>query len=505
MMRILNSSFLVLMLILILGGFLRFISIYPTNTIIGFDQARDLFLATSIYEHYDLKIIGPTAGNNPNLHHGILYIYYLLPAMFFSHGNIMAVVFWNSLVNLLTVVVIYFLGRNLFDHKTGILSALFVSVSFFFIQFSGWLSNPSPTLFTVPLFFLGLWQIYLKNKSGFVIAAIGLGLSIQFELFFIYLIPVGILIWILLRIPFPKTKQLGISILVFLGITLTMIVTEFKYHFAGILAILSAGDYVGGEKSGSIFGKFLVKYFEIFSLNLLPSKESSGLVLTLVTLGFLFLKLVQTFRQKVSRDKYIFLLIYLLSPFIMLILGFHNAPWFLIGLPGAICLAFGYLLSQIRYTLVILVIIVLIIFSNSNALLASIGVGQKLLEPDVSALYSTQMSVLEYTYRKANGEPFLINTVTNPLYINALWAYHYNYFGERKYGYKPSWGGGEQLYPYDTLEKETNKESYFFIILDKSPRIGQSYRDEAIKWGNDKGVFISEQDFGGWKVMFFKR
>jgi hypothetical protein len=31
----------------------------------------------------DLRIIGPTAGNNPNLHHGVAYLYYLaLPILF---------------------------------------------------------------------------------------------------------------------------------------------------------------------------------------------------------------------------------------------------------------------------------------------------------------------------------------------------------------------------------------------------------------------------------------
>src|SRR5688500_18808969 len=102
-----NWVVFLLFLILLLGAWLRFVAIYPENTIIGFDQARDIFLATSIYEHGDLKVIGPTAGNNPNLHHGIAYIYYLLPALFLSHGNIMAAVFWNALVNLGTAIVIY--------------------------------------------------------------------------------------------------------------------------------------------------------------------------------------------------------------------------------------------------------------------------------------------------------------------------------------------------------------------------------------------------------------
>jgi len=61
----------------------RFLSVWPANTIIGFDQARDLFDSAKILQG-DLRIIGPTAGNNPNLHHGVLWLYFMAVPLIFS-------------------------------------------------------------------------------------------------------------------------------------------------------------------------------------------------------------------------------------------------------------------------------------------------------------------------------------------------------------------------------------------------------------------------------------
>lgn len=498
-----NKAYFYLILILLIGLFLRIISLYPANTIIGFDQARDLNASTVIFKDLDLKIIGPTAGNNAGLHHGVLYYYYILPPLILFGGNPIFVAIWNSLFNLGAALVLYFLSLKMFKNLTAALITAFIAaVSFQNIQFAGWLSNPTFTLFSVPLFFLSIWTFYKGKDWGLPVASLALGLSIQFELFFIYLIPIMIITWFLLKIKLPGFKLALISLTIFALTTLTMILTEIKYNFAGVISILNAGTKVGGSNQNffAILEKFTDRFGQAFALNLLPQRLDLGLLISVIIVSVVVVNLAKKFSNREARDSKLFLLIYLFSPAIMLILGYHDAPWFLIGLPPAIALISGYVLSKLHY-FVLIPIIIFIFWSNTTAIYQSLGQGQILLSPDPSALLSDQLQAIDYTYQKSAQDKFTINTLTNPLYINATWSYHYNWYGKQKYGTLPTWSGGDQIYPYNMLSKSTGQEKYLFIIIDQSFRIPGVYKQSLIGWANQNSKLIEEQTFGGLLVQ----
>src|SRR3990172_4913152 len=100
-----------------------------------------------------------------------------------------------------------------------------------------------------------------------------LGLSIQFELFFLYLIPVFVVLSIILKPKFPDLKLFTSSFLLLALSLSTMIATEIKFRFSGILSLF--GDILlrtGDKPPFSVtFKLFLDRYFETFSLNLLPT------------------------------------------------------------------------------------------------------------------------------------------------------------------------------------------------------------------------------------------
>lgn len=478
----------------LLGLILRIFSVYPSNTIIGFDQVRDFFTTITIFRDHDLKIIGPTAGNNPYLHHGVLYYYYLIPPLLFFKNNPMAAVYWNILFNAAACIIIFFLGRDLTGKNiTGLTASLISASSFQMIQFSGWLSNPTATLLTVPVFFWGLWAYYQHKKWGLPLACLFLGLSVQFELFFLYLIPAALIFWIVFRPRIPNLKVLSISLSLFIISVSTMIATEIKFQFNGIKHIFTAGSLVGGPKD-DILLKFWQKYLSTFSSNLLPTFPLLG-----IFLGLAIITLVIYYSRNSKPAKFIFL--YLASPAIMLLLGYHNAPWFLVGLPPAVALAFGYITTRIKKSYIIIPITLLILYSNVAATSANYGRAQTLLEPDASALLSSQLQVVDYTYQSSGGLPFAITSVTNPLYINALWGYDYYWYGKSKYGFLPTWIGGNQLYPYNTLSNADCGEKNIYLIIDQTNRIPQIYKQIAIDTVSKNNRLSEEKTYGGFLVQ----
>ena len=483
-----------LVLIFIIALAIRFFAVWPANTIIGFDQARDLFDSLKILRG-DLRIIGPTAGNNPSLHHGVAWLYFMAIPLLFSLNPIF-VVLWNCLFNALASIVVFLLTRVMFNKKVGYLAAIITAVSYYYVSFSGWLSNPTPALLTVPLFFLGIWQYYKKRPWGLPLSMLALGLSIQFELFFIYLIPVFILSWLILR---PKLPGLKIFIYSLSAITFSlssMIATEIKFHFAGIKSLLSAGSLVGGDQT--------FNYNKFFALDLIPKNKTVDIALGVLVIGFFIFEMIKNKKSAGRRRKRnLFLLLWLFSPAIMLVLGSHNAPWFMIGRPAAAIIMGAYLISKLKSRLLIGVVVGLIVYFNCLAIRSDYNKGQSLLEPDRSSVLSRQIAAMDYTYQFSKGEPFAIDTVTNPLYINAVWAWNFDWYYP-KYGYKPNWLGGDQLTPYDTLPKSTQDEMYFFLIIDQTSRIPSVYTQNAIESLQKKAKYLEEAEFDGIKVIMWK-
>jgi hypothetical protein len=498
---IFKKEYLIVFLIFLFGFIIRILSVYPANTEIGFDQARDLFTATTIFRDHHLAIIGPTAGNNPNLHHGVAFWYYIVIPLIAARGNPTGVLIWNSFFNALVIVVLFFLGRDLFkSNRGGIIAAILGAVSYQIVQYSGWISNPTATILTVPIFFYALWKYYQGKKWGLPIVFLFMGLSIEFELFFLYLIPVTFILFTLLRMKWPNFKLLVISIILFCLSTSTMIATEIKFHFAGILSIINANKYLGGTASHQPFGKLFVEFitkWDFFSFNFAPGSILLGKIIGLAVMGVLLFDLVRYFKIKEKRDRVVFIILYFLSPSLMFFLGTSNEPWFLIGRPVAIVLAFSYLLLKVKPKILVTFVLVFVIFSNISAIHNSYGKGQVLLEPDPASIMSDQLAAIYYTYKSSNGEPFEINTLTNPLYINSVWGYHYYWYGNNNYGYLPTFAGGNQLYPYNTLSAPSGKEKFLYLIMDNTERIPPQYRKEIISSSDKISKLIEEKNFGG--------
>jgi len=217
-------------------------------------------------------------------------------------------------------------------------------------------------------------------------------------------------------------------------------------------------------------------------------------VLGIIAVGLLALK---------PNKRNLFILVWFFSPALMLVLGAHNAPWFMIGRPAAAIIMGSYLISKLKPNFLIVPVVGLIIYANCLAIKADYGQGQTFLEPDKSAILSKQIAVMDYTYAKSQGKDFAIETVTNPLYINAVWAWNYDWYFP-KYGYKPTWLGGDQLPPYNTLKKATGKEKYLFLIIDETPRIPPVYTQNAIKNLKKYGKLLEEKSFDGLTVMTFQ-
>lgn len=500
------STVLAFFLILIFGLVLRYKNIEGANLVFDFDQIEDQFYTYKIAVDHKLPIIGRAIYGDPHIHHGVLYYYYNLIPFLISSGNFFVSAYWNIFFNTATLFILFILAKSMFGKVLpALISAFIVACSFEFIKFSNWLTIDTVAIFIVPLFYLGLWKYYQNEKWGLILTFISLGLAIQTDLSFLYLIPVFLVFWIIFKPKFPNLKLFLSSVLLFITTISTLILTEIKLNFAGVKTLVNFSQIFEAAKLSysDRLKLFLEDFWANFANNLLPQRENLGIYIGVVIILITLYHLFSTKTLKQEKQGIYFLLLYLFSPAITLILGYHNKPWFLIGLPGAIALISGYAISKLKYPFLILLVLPIIGLSNTKMIFDRPQEAYKLFGTiyDSTSYLSYQLEVVDYTYEQSEGKPFAINAVTYPLYYNGMWAYLYNFYGKSHFRYVPGWLGGNQLHPYDLLPKATGKERYFYLLISETGRIPEIYRNLGRKWAAERGKLIEEKTFGGFTVQ----
>jgi 4-amino-4-deoxy-L-arabinose transferase-like glycosyltransferase len=496
-----KNTLAILFFIFVLAFLLRVLYLPQNALSFYYDQARDAFIVKQILSG-DLKILGPPS-STPGLFHGVLYYYILAPAYWLGAGNPTIVAYWTAFLNSATVFIIYYFAYLLTKKRAvGLLGAFLFAISFEATQYAAWLSNPTLAVWSVPLIYLGLWM-WLKEKKplGPIISAIGLGVSIQAEIFLGYhIFPIILWLWIEKKSLLKKDVIRFIAIL--FAILSSLILAEIKFGFkgfSGIASLLSEGDmWVKGKEVGDYIILYLNQIGRTFSDSLLPSNSGYGGALGI---GLIWYAL-RTWKRK--KGKIIltwqpFLLTYLLAHLPIVSLGGLSTPHLSVGIGvAAITLAAIVLsLSWPKRKWLVVLIFVAILFSNISTILSENKKGQTVFTIQNDMILSNQLKVVDYTYQKANGNAFSINSLTVPLWINTTWSYLYNWYGLEKYGYLPEWQGRDQVGRLgNNLPDALADTKLHFFIKEPPQGIPKLYQESEAQAEEARSKLVEEVKFG---------
>ncbi|MEK7526386.1 MAG: hypothetical protein AAB546_02815 [Patescibacteria group bacterium] len=494
-----------LFFIFILGYFLRVMYLPQNSLTFGYDQARDATIARQILAG-DLKVQGPPA-SQPGLFHGALYFYVLAVGYLLGNGSPIIAAYWIALVNMLTVFIVFYLSYLMTKKYTpSVLAAFLFAISFEATQYATWLSNPTIAIFTVPLMYLGLWMwLKQKNTWGVVLAALGLGFSTQAEIFLMYhAVPLAIWLWVGRKNV--TKKNLITFCLVFVASISTMIANEFLTGFKSIsgLAGLAAGQEANlayAKSVGDYLNLYLNQIGRIFAFNTYPGNigYSGGLIVVLVLSG-----VVYSFKQKDKFTPELFLATWLFSHLTVVTVGGTSTPFLMVGIGPAVSLVLGITLYKwftTGYKLPAVLVLIILTFGNINTILKENPRGSTLFSIQKDMLLSKQLAAIDYSYKKANGEKFTINTLTSPLWINIVWDYLYKWEGQNKYGYLPQWHGRDQIGQLGGLPATDKDTKNYFLILEPMGGIPLQYLDLTIGEENTKSRLLEEKSFGELRIQ----
>ncbi len=490
--------FALVFLIFLLGYFLRVMYLSHNDLTFGYDQARDAINAQIILGGH-LKIQGPPASIQ-GLNHGVLYYYVMAIAYAFGKNPANAAYF-IALINSLTVFIVFAITYQL-TKKTwaAILSSLLFSISFEATQYATWLSNPTTAILTVPLMYLGLWMwIEKKNKWAPLITALGLGLSIQSEIFLAYhLIPLAIWLWVSRK---NVTRRQLLVFLVFLGLVLSSIfMSEIKFGFRGIGGVktLFSSSSPNLAYSNSV-GDYLVLYLNqigrIFAFNTYPGNIFYGGLLVIILAAYYVFK-----KEKAG----LFIASWLFSHATVVSLGGTSTPFLMVGIGPAVSILLGmsiYRWFASGYRVLAVITLVILILGNLAIIQRENPKGATLFSIQKEMTLKREVEAIDFTYMESQGKKFSINSVTSPLWINIVWTYLYKWYGARNYGYIAEWHGRDQVGQLDSLPATSKDTKLYYLIIEPMDGVPTQYLDQTIQEENAVSTLVKEQYFGQIRVQ----
>lgn len=176
---------LILILILLLASFLRLYRISDYMTFLG-DEGRDLIEVKKILSG-NLVFLGPRS-SAADFYYGPVYFYLITPFLLLSNYDPVGPAIFIAILGIVTVYLVYYVGREFFGIYAGLFSSALYAVSPLVIAYSrsSWNPNPMPFVALLSLF-LAYKAIKSKSNKLFLISGILLGIAIQLQYLALFL------------------------------------------------------------------------------------------------------------------------------------------------------------------------------------------------------------------------------------------------------------------------------------------------------------------------------
>ena len=501
-----RKIFYTLLIIFLLALGVR-ILYFPNDITFAYDQARDSFWILQLIKG-DFKIVGPPT-TIPGIHHGVMFFYLAAPFYLMFNGNPAGMALFIRIANALGIFLAYKIGQNIFNQKVGIISAFIYAVSFEQTQFSLFLSPHSFNVITMLIFIWGMSElIFKKNKLGFVIASLGLGLGIQFHFsaFANFVVFIIMLMFFYKKMPKPNKNVLFIILLIVgTGLFIYMI-PGIKTGLNDIKLAASLGSQVASGEKFHLWTPLVAvgRYIKhnIYNFQNISYISLSVILFIIFSFSYLFSK------QKKSLA---FLALWIAPSLITFLIDDPASPRYAAAIGGSVSIVilFSYLLMILfkKAKLLSSLILALVIFSNINLMTNNnyLGTIYAVNSQDKMSL-KHEKELVGYTYEAANGAQFSINSIGVPYNINTTWSYLYEWYGKQKYGYLPVWAG-QNASGFDgnliIISARSEGPKLHFTIIEPAAGLSEDLKQSFL---NEEGFFTkldTEIKFG--EIILQKR
>lgn len=472
-----------------------------------YDQARDAYVSQEILKG-DFKIQGPSAsGTNDTIYHGVLYYYLLAPLYFLGSGNPAVAAQAFAFLNSLALIPLYVLATQLSNSKkVGLAVSILCALNFQHSQYSTWLSNPAMSLLPIPVFFLSVWHVFYKKEpaanSWYVSMGLALG-TIQQSAFYSFYLWGVIIIASLYNLAAIKRWQAFLFLVSYMLIVSSMIITQVKLYQAGIFTIASFTQSVthSASQPGTTLLQQLLEMVSLkFGTVVLPSIHWVGTLL--------FCLATYLYLRNADRAQKYFVLSWLTAPLWLLTFHFRTSQHLLVGMEYLVFLFLGAIAVQLwrKKTKVPIYLLGLILVVSTIDQFRSTHYfrthNMSMFTYQKGVLLEKQLELITYTYEAAQKKPFSVSLWVSPYEYYISWAYLYDWYGNKKYGYVPTYYGESQVGKYgpELMAQKDYPASIHYVIEEPQISIPESFYKEFISRQEEASTLKERLYFGDYSV-----
>lgn len=177
---------IILLGILLIAAFLRLFRVSDYMTFLG-DEGRDVLVVKGILEG-DLTLLGPRASAG-DFFTGPVYYYMMTPFLWLWQYDPVGPAIMVGLLGVATVFLVYVVGKNFFNEKTGLIAAALYAVSPLVLTYSrsSWNPNALPFFALLTIFVLYKAVTTVRSWKYFVLTGFLLGICVQLHYISLFL------------------------------------------------------------------------------------------------------------------------------------------------------------------------------------------------------------------------------------------------------------------------------------------------------------------------------
>ncbi|MFA5749896.1 MAG: hypothetical protein WC895_01590 [Candidatus Shapirobacteria bacterium] len=424
---------ILLILILIVSGTIRFLQTKNFNNAFTFDQARDMLDLRVLGGFHDFQVSGPTTSIT-GLNLGPYYYFFNLPAFWLGQGNPQFLVYWNIIAFLLTAIIIFS-----FFYKKNIVLGFFIAIIFLMspqlFSVTRYFWNANAVVYFIVFYFLALWNfLEKKDKTSALIFGITAGLVIQFEAAFGSMCVAFSILVIILSKSKINFRNYLIGLLPWF---LPQLAFEIKHKFQMtklFLGILDGSNPILGEKTP------LNQVFGLHWKTIIPFFEGQFMLAYGIGLGLLIIALTIIFINKNYRKIGLYLISLIIFALIYYTTIYHHElkMWYLEGIRVWYCFVIGTAIVAVtKYKKLFYILLTIFLIRSfyltvidQNSYIKSNG---KSNDPKNTA---NLIRNIDWVYEKAKGEGFKAYNYVPEVYDYST-QYLYWWYGQKQYGYMP--------------------------------------------------------------------
>lgn len=440
--------FLILLIILAVGAWLRFSGILSNSFAFTYDVGRDMIALENIVVNHKIPLIGQTTGIEGIFYGPWWYLILSVPFFLFS-GNPQGIAFFMGFIGVMTILVSFLAGKRIGGVFLGIVFSTLISISPILVSYSSQIWNPNIIPFFTVVFLLFFSTLIIDNKpihKSLLLLFLGFlaGLIMDMEIVFGILFLLSVFISLI----FVFRKRLNIRewsffILGLLFIFSPRIIFEFRHNFLMTNKALSffGNGFLSSQNFSitDVFTNRLGTLFDTWNYTLAGQNTIIGFIL----IAFIFLSLFLFYKKIDKTQKQFIKVIFIVIGIFLIGLTFFSHdiwPHYLVGMPVfyilLLSLTFNITKNVIKKLWIIFLSLLILFWINLNPIQILENIRKPVWEGN-AAVYRNQIAVVDYIYGEAGGQSFKYIAYT-PAVHDYNYRYLFSWYGKKKYGYSPS-------------------------------------------------------------------